>query len=648
MPVPWNGRASARRLPFEVNARPSLTSTHWGIYRVSTEGGRVTAMAPFEQDPDPSAIGQSMVDGVTGSARIKRPAVRAGYLKDRGRSRDERGKEPFIEVDWDTALGLVAEELARVRADHGNTAIFGGSYGWASAGRFHHAQGQLHRFLNGVGGYTYHVNSYSTAAAEVIMPHVVASMDHLLAEQTSLSHLEKHCELFIAFGGLPTKNAQVGAGGVGRHVVRNALRKLREAGVQFVNVSPLRGDLGDVPDAEWWPLRPSSDTALMLAIAHVLITEGLFDRDFVQRYTVGFDTWRDYILGVGDGHPKTPAWAESLTEIPAAQIAALARRMARHRTMINVAWSLQRAEHGEQPFWAATGLAALLGQIGTPGGGIGVGYSTMHPIGAAGPAFSGPRLPQGKNPVETYIPVARIADLLLNPGSGIDYNGRRLTYPDIRLVYWAGGNAFHHHQNINRLIQAWRRPETIVVHEPFWTAQAKFADIVLPCTTSLERDDIGAAWHDRYMVAMKAAITPVGQSRDDYAIFSELSHRLGHGDAFTEGRDVQDWLRHLYEESRPRAEAAGLRLPEFDSFWDSGLIEFPESTTEAVLLRGFRADPSASPLATPSGKIELFSSHIAGFAYADCPGHPVWTAPEEWLGGEGGATSSPASLVQSA
>jgi biotin/methionine sulfoxide reductase len=617
-----------------ASTRSSLTSTHWGLYKVSTQAGALTEIEPFAHDPDPSPIGRSILDGVTASARVRRPAVRAGYLRDRGKSRDERGKEPFVEVHWDTALDLVAEEIARIRQEDGNKAIFGGSYGWASAGRFHHAQGQLHRFLNCAGGYVRHVNSYSTAAAEVVLPHIVGPMDDLLARHTSFANLEKHCELFVAFGGLPTKNAQVGAGGVSKHVVRHALERMSAAGVEFINVSPLRSDLADVPDAEWWALRPGSDTALMLGLAHVLITEGLSDQDFVQRYSVGFDTWKRYILGDSDGVPKNVAWAAKLTEIPAFKIHDLAHRMVRHRTMINVAWSLQRAEHGEQPFWAAVGLATLLGQIGLPGGGFGVGYSTMHPIGATGPAFSGPRFPQGQNPIAEFIPVSRIADMLLQPGSTIDYNGSRLVYPDIRMIYWAGGNAFHHHQNINKLIEAWRRPDTVVVHEPFWTAQARFADIVLPCTTALERNDIGSAWHDSSIVAMKAAIEPVGSARDDYTIFAGLAARLGFGDRFTEGRTIQDWLRHLYEESRPRAEAAGLSLPDFDAFWEAELIEFPQPNEDIILLQEFRDDPAAFPLPTPSGRLELFSDRVAGFGYRDCRGHAAWIPPTEWLGSD--------------
>ncbi|RMR01507.1 Trimethylamine-N-oxide reductase [Pseudomonas savastanoi pv. glycinea] len=613
----------------------SFTSLHWGAYRPQVVDGELRALVPVEWDSDPSPIGDSVADALTSPTRIHRPAVRRTFLEGRlegqGGSPELRGQEPFVEVSWDVALELVAKELKWVKAEHGNQAIFGGSYGWGSAGRFHHAQSQLHRFLNGFGGYVASVDSYSLGAGRVLMPHIVGNMDWLLAAHTSWKNLAQHCELFVAFGGLPAKNAQTSPGGASDHLLTRALQDMSAAGVEFVNVSPLRDDLSGPARNEWLPVRPGSDTALMMALAYVLVTEGLHNEDFVQRYAVGYERFRDYLLGRTDGQPKDPEWAQALTDISAAQITDLARRMASKRTMINIAYSLQRSVHGEQPFWMAVTLAALLGQIGLPGGGFGLGYGCMNNTGSGRKAFSGPRFSQGQNTVKDFIPVARVVDMLLNPGAAFDYNGQQRHYPDIRLVYWAGGNIFHHHQDLNRLLTAWQRPETIIVHEQFWTAQAKYADIVLPATTALERNDIGSSASDRFMIAMQQAIEPVGESRDDYAILAELSGRLGFADSFTEGRDASGWLRHIYEESRGRAEEFGIQLPDYDQFWRDGVfeVEYPEQDT--VLLQAFRKDPDAHPLPTPSGRIEIFSERIAGFGYADCPGHPVWldkTAPD--------------------
>ncbi len=146
--------------------------------------------------------------------------------------------------------------------------------------------------------------------------------------------------------------------------------------------------------------------------------------------------------------------------------------------------------------------------------------------------------------------------MLLHPGEAFDFDGTRLTYPDIRLVYWCGGNPFHHHQHLARLRQALARPATIVVHDSFWTPMARHADIVLPATMTLERNDIGGSSHDACLIAMRQAVEPWGEARSDFAIFADLAAALGVGERFTEGRDEMAWLRHLYEGWR----VAGLPL----------------------------------------------------------------------------------------
>ncbi|KUE88832.1 biotin transporter BioY [Cupriavidus necator] len=614
----------------------TYTAAHWGVYEVERNGNEATRLHPIEADPQPSGIGSGMLEACRDvQVRVKRPAVRKSWLENGPGSQPERrGQEPFVEIGWEEALALVSGELKRVIGTWGNEAIFGGSYGWSSAGRFHHAQSQIHRFLNAIGGYVRHADSYSLGAARVLMPHIVAPMDELMAVHTSWDVLARHTGMFVTFGGVPAKNAQVSAGGPGQHEVPDALRRMAAAGTRFVNISPVRDDLETGADFEWLAIRPNTDTALMLGLAHTLLVEGLHDVAFLDRYCVGFDRFAAYLRGEQDGQAKDAHWAAGITGLPAARIGTLAREMASARTMLNIAWSLQRSDHGEQPFWMLVTLAAMLGQIGLPGGGFGVGYGAVNMIGNANPRFSGPTLAQGENGVKAFIPVARIADMLEKPGETFTYNGRTLTYPDIRLVYWAGGNPFHHHQDLNRLLRAWQKPETVIVHEPFWTATAKLADIVLPATTTLERDDIGYSTRERFMVAMHQAMRPVGEARDDYDIFTELARRFGAEARYTEGLDTPGWLRRLYGESIGRAAQADVRLPEFDAFWEAGLVDMALPGQSVVMLEGFRRDPQANPLRTPSGRIEIFSQTIADFGLPDCPGHPQWFAPVEWLGAD--------------
>src|SRR5437870_9293428 len=200
----------------------------------------------------------------------------------------------------------------------------------------------------------------------------------------------------------------------------------------------------------------------MIALAHTLVTEGLHDDASLQRYTVGFEKFRRYLMGDDDGQPKDAAWAARISGIDAETIRKLARRMAGTRTFITTTWSLQRADHGEQPVWMAVVLAAMLGQIGLPGGGFAYALGSTSNTGKPPLAVPLPTLPTGRNSVADFIPVARIADMLLHPGEAFDYDGQQLTYPDIKLVYWAGGNPFHHHQDLGRLRRAFARPDTVI------------------------------------------------------------------------------------------------------------------------------------------------------------------------------------------
>ncbi|MCZ6844480.1 MAG: molybdopterin guanine dinucleotide-containing S/N-oxide reductase [Alphaproteobacteria bacterium] len=610
-------------------------TSHWGTFTAEVEDGRLVGVRPFAQDPDPSPIIHSIVDAVYDESRVMRPMIRKGWLDHGpGGTREARGTEPFVAVPWDEALDLVATEIDRVRTEHGNQAIFGGSYGWSSAGRFHHAKTQLQRFLGTVGGFTNQVHTYSIAAGYAILPYVLGSAQAAMAEATTWDSIVGNSEMVVAFGGIPMKNTQVSSGGPGQHVAGPFLKQARDAGVEFVNVSPIRDDMADFVGAEWFSLRPNTDMALMLALAFTLETEELADQTFLQSHCVGYSRFVRYLSGQDDGQPKDADWASPICQIEADTIRALARRMAAKRTLINTNWSLQRGDHGEQPFWMTVVLAAMLGQIGLPGGGFGFGYGSMGNIGNPRRSVPAPMLSAGENPCDSWIPVARISDTLLNPGASYDFDGKQRTYPDIRLIYWCGGNPFHHHQDLNRLVEAWRRPETIIVNEPWWTATAKFSDIVLPSTTTLERNDIGATSRDRFILAMEQAIEPVGEARHDYDIFRGLAQRLGTEAAFTEDRDEADWLRHLYDRARQRAAEHDVTLPSFDTFWRDGHVEVPHPDDPFVLFADYRADPDLFRLSTPSGRIEIFSEAIESFGYDDCPGHPAWLEPVEWLGGD--------------
>ena len=618
------------------------TATHWGFYE-HTRGADGPVIRPLAGDADPPLIGDTMKDMLGRRARIATPLVRKSFLASDGSCDGSgRGREGYVPVDWDHAIKLAVQAVERTKAELGNSGIFAGSYGWASAGRFHHAQSQLKRFMNLAGGFVRQVNTYSSAAAEVTIPHVLGT--GMLPTGHDWPTIRDNTELLVAFGGLPFKNAWIDPGGTGPHVDRAEFRQCLDAGLQVTSIGPVQSDDEARYGCDWMAPRPNTDVALMLALAHVLITDGRHDQAFLERCCVGADDLIAYITGVSDGEAKDPAWASAITGVPTSAIVALGREMTGRRTLITVTWAMQRADHGEQPIWMAIALAALLGQLGLPGGGIAFGLGTFNDHGAGRLPFRWSAFPQGRNPVDRLIPVARIADMLLNPGAVIPYNGTQVTFPDIGLVYWAGGNPFHHHQDLHRLAEAFRRPATVIVNDAWFQPTARFADIVLPATTTLERNDFAGSAHGGYAAPMHKAAEPYGEARSDFDIFTAMAERLGFAEDFTEGRDEMGWVRHLYDQSRANAAKAGVELPDFDTFWSDGWIRLGPLSTGNDALARLRADPAAHPIHTPSGKVELVSETVGGFGYDNCGRHPMWFEPREWLGGDA-ALSYPLHLL---
>ncbi len=609
------------------------TAAHWGTYKIIKDKGKRFKLLPFEQDKDPSDIGKGIETALTSSARIRKPAFRRGWLeKNQHHKNIKRGEDQFIEVSWEDAFELVSKDIKRVISNYGNESIYAGSYGWASAGRFHHAQSHLRRFLNLIGGHTYSKNTYSYAAAEVIVPHVLGNFYNFLFDTTSWVSIKDNTSLFLAFGGIPLKNGQISQGGVGSHIQKDYLKKAALKGVNFINVSPLKSDLEGVGNIEWLPLKPNTDVALMLALCYELNKAGIINKDFIYRYTVGFKKFLSYLNGSSDGIIKSADWASKIIGINKKVILNLVEKIKNsERTMISVSWSLTRQSHGEQPFWAAIALASIIGDIGKPGGGIGFGYSAMNSIGNHYKKIPAVSLPQGKNSVKKFIPVARITDMLENPGISFDYNGSRFSYPDIKLIYWAGGNPFHHHQDLNRMIKAWQKPETVISHEWCWNALAKHSDIVLPVTTPLERNDIALAPRDPYMIYMSKVLEPIGESKSDFEIFSGLAKKFGFKDDYTEKKSENEWIEWIYNESNALQESTN-KFPDFDNFKEKGWYKSPDQLSQQIFLKEFIEDPVKNPLETPSGKIELFSKQIDSFKYSDCVGHPKWFGDKEYLG----------------
>lgn len=633
------GRASAAAPDGEI-----LSASNFGAFWAKVQGGRVVGVRPWEGDPHPIATIEGAVDLAYSASRIRYPMVRRAYLeKGPGAAPETRGRDDFVRVSWDKALDLVAAEIKRCAAI-GPWSIYTGSYGWGHFGRLFNSQTALRRLFNMMGGSVASSSNYSKAGIEAIMPYVLGQID---AEGPQSSHqtiLEK-TDLIVFWAVDPLKDNHISTN-VPDHGEYGFFEAMKKAGKKAIFIDPLKTEGCKILDGEWLPVRPHSDVALALGIAHVLISENLADKKFLADYTTGWEIFFDYVTGKKDGVAKTPEWAAEKTEIPADTIRDLARRFVKGRTMLVSGWTPQRQQYGEQFPWVFVTLAAMIGQIGLPGGGF---TQRFHLDNAGAPQADSPALsttmqagkrketmPWPKEKGTEIIPVARIVDMLMNPGKSYEHNGKTWIYPDVKMTYWVGGNPLHHHQDRNRQVAAWKKFETIIVQDFQWTASARFADIVLPATTSIEREDmegLGVVTRKAFF-AIRKVIEPLYEAKSDYVIFQMLAEKLGLEPAFSEGKTELDRVKEVYAAAFEQAKAKKIPMPDFDEFWSKGVVEFvtPEKNIRRTKYDKFREDPLLNPLPTPSGKIEIYSKTIEKFGYDDCPPHPTWLEPVEWLG----------------
>lgn len=642
--------ASALRAFAQEPAKAVITAAHWGPLKVTVENGRITSSGPALADRRENYLQSVVADQVHHRVRVKQPMVRKGFLDgldDVENPDGRRGKDEFVSVSWERAYDLIEEQLKRVRQEHGAKSIWGGSYGWYSSGNLHAAQTLLQRFLRITGGYVDRVNSYSTGAVSVIMPHVMGSAETDVP-QTTWPVILEHSDVVMIMSANPMNTLEI-SWTSSDEKGRLYFEKLRDSGKRIIIIDPIYSEtarfFGD--RAEWIAPNPTTDVPLMLGIAHELLTNERHDQAFLDQYTVGFERFAAYLRGEDDDTEKTPEWAEAICDVPADKIRELAALFATNRTMLMAGWAMQRADKGEQPHWTLVTLAAMLGQIGLPGGGFGFTYHYSnggvppHEAIVVPGISATPDAPHLANQIEDTseytLPVARIVHALENPGKQMDYNGGKVTLPDLRLIWWCGGNPFHHHQDTNRLREAWQKPEVVIVSEPYWTATAKHADIVLPITTSYERDDITMTgdFSNMHIVPMKKVVEPQHEARDDYEVFRELAARFGVEQEYSEGRTQIGWVKHFYDQAAEVAQAQRVRMPRFQQFWeDNAIIKNPVDSSRADWVRhaDFREDPILNPLGTPSGKIEIFSETIDAMNYDDCLGHASWLEPVEYLG----------------
>jgi len=542
------------------------------ILKVDVEGGVIVRMGTDDAVPDDAANPQlrSCLRGWSYRERVYSPDRLQYPMKRVGR----RGEGRFARISWDEAIATYARMLTDVRRDHGSAAIYSMDGSGTIGLTLHNTWRQLGpRFLRLFGGCTEQSLSYSSGATTVAMPYTLGAGQNCSAPNF------RQTRTLLMWGWNPAE------GGTGTNTAY-FLHQAKERGCRIYVIDPRFSDTAASYADVWVPLRPGTDVALMSAMAHVIISEGLHAGEFLDRFTVGWEEWFGYINGTADGQPKTPEWAAAITGVEPALI----RQMAREYACIKPAALVmglgpQRSAYGEQVARCGPSLAALTGNIGIPGG-----YPGLMNWMLAFPPDGMPDFPMPPNPVGFRVPCNQWPDLFLKGKAG--------GYPaDIKMAVATGANYLNQGGNLNKAAEALRNLQHFVVHEQFMTPTARFADLLLPVNTIFERMDIAHA--NGATVFMPKLIESLHESKSDWEIFAALAERLGFGDAWTGGKTEEDWLKELA--------AASPRLPDWETFKRQQIVRFDLS--EPIV--GYREQiEQGKPFATPSGRIEIASPRL--------------------------------------
>jgi anaerobic dimethyl sulfoxide reductase subunit A len=540
-----------------------------------------------------------------------------------------RGEGSFEPIGWDEALDTVAGEIERVRDRYGNGALFV-PYG---TGSYSNTNGPhlARRLFNLYGGCLGIYNSYSWACTNRATPTVYGTVVTGNQRQDWVN-----CRYILMWGWNPAEMVD----GTNTSFY---LKQAREKGARIVVIDP-RKTLSAVGLAdEWIPIRPGTDAAMMTAMAHVMVTERLYDREFVTTHCVGFDrdqmpdgaeraeSYEDYLLGTRDGVAKTPEWAESITGVPRSKIVQIAREYAQTKPgMLYQGYGMQRRAYGEQVVRAGCVLAAITGNVGVSGGWAG-GVGLQAPDGGSlWLAF-----PQEKNPFPASIPAAAWTEAVvcgteMGPADGVVGADRIDT--DIKLIYAVASNCLvNQHMNVNRsarILADESLVEFLVVQDQFLTPTGRFADLILPACTSFETWGLQDGWkYGDEVLLMPKLVEPLPETRSDYRILAGVADRLGIGQEFSLGRDERQWVDAMLDTYRIRRFP---KIPDVDEFERSNIGAYAVPVTRpAIALSDFREDPVGHPLRTPSGKIEIFSKELYDMARPDeIPAVPKYI--EEW------------------
>ena len=528
-----------------------------------------------------------------------------------------RGEGKFRRISWEDAVSKIAEATRLTKKEYGPGSRFVINAAGVSAAirgdRF------MKNLLSLDGGYLDYYNYYSAACAAYIAPYIYGKVRAGNHESTYVDS-----KLIIMWGFNPA-TCHYGLG------TKDYFMKAKEKGAKIIVIDPRMSDTVMTMADTWIPIRPSSDTALIDAMAHTIWKEGLQDQQFMDKFCIGFDedhmpdgvstgeSYHSHVFGLRDGVEKTPQWAEKITGIPASVIRELAIEYACTKpAALLPGFAPQRTLVGEQVCRGFVALACMTGNVGLSGGSTGIPYLKE--------GHDAPGMSLLDNPYPGKIPVFQWTRAIDRPDTvNPEYTGLKgVSKLDsgIKIIYsLASGIVMNQHSNSNdtkRILQTEGKLSYLILSDLFMTPSAKFADILLPGVSFFEIDNIPSPWaDDDYLLYNHHITEPLFKGRFEYEWIREVARLLGLKREFDCGLSGADqWLRYVYDQCR-RSET---ELPEFDEFKEKSfyvykshkpLVNFSENINEGV------------PFNTPSGKIEIFSKTLYDMNRPeDIPGSP--------------------------
>jgi len=602
---------------------------------VYVNNGVISRIEEFDSSTHVSQWDRAWRKRVYAANRVQYPMQRVDFDPAGARNPQNRGISGYVRISWDEATSIVASEMSRAVSMYGNSSIFSlADCGWSSTGTL--TTGVFDDFLNLYGGYTPLVGDYSEWGLDIGETYIFGTncSESAAAGVTTWAAILANTKYFLMFGSNFATTTHPASFG---DVIPSYFMQAKQKGIKFIIVDPLYTEAAVALGAQWIPILPGTDIAMMAAMAYVMITNKTYDTNFINNYTVGFSQFSDYILGTSDGTPKTPEWASSICGVDAQTITNLANLVSSQASQPVLMYSgcgPQRNANGDTFQRMLATVTSMSGNMGIAGGGYGStpwGAGLGVPAGVTDATYGALALPVVANPVTNYIVYNRWADAVLNPGGTYQYSCQNRTYPNIKFLWKvAGVNWLNQHGDVNKSVTAIRAVDFYVSQDPWMVPASTYADIILPACTTFERNDITAGWN--YLIFMQQAIQPLYDSMSDYNIFSMIAQKLGTGQKLTQGNTDLQWVQSMF---------TATKVPmSWSDFSTQGYYQFPSVAMQSTTaFQAFRQDPTSNALPSPSGKIEIFSQRIATFygtstpvTWPGVPTIPMWIEPFEWKG----------------